>query len=89
VAVAPREKNQCSAVQADMDMDMDMDMDADSRQVLFSLLSSLLVDGARQGYRHEPRAWPPANWRSRSLGAESGTAPDLPPLPATDCPIDS
>jgi hypothetical protein len=29
VAVAPREKNQCSVVQADMDMDMDMDMDVD------------------------------------------------------------
>jgi hypothetical protein len=84
-AVARREKNQCSAVQCGAGRQQTWTADMDSRQQtrLLSSLSSLLVGGARQGYRHEPRAWPPANWGSR---AESGTAPDSPPLPATDCP---
>jgi hypothetical protein len=85
VTVARREKNQCSAVQCGAGRQQTWTADMDSRQQtrLLSSLSSLLVGGARQGYRHEPRAWPPANWGSR---AESGTAPDSPPLPATDCP---
>jgi hypothetical protein len=54
--VARREKNQCSAVQADVDMDMDMDSGQQTADDNSSLLSSLFSPSRRRKARLQARA---------------------------------